>query len=435
MQRIYPDSILESYENDTPPEHPLNSGFLQKNGDINYVLRAAESPLNLLKSDSLYLTKLFGCSVDDLTSIIIETADAEEQIQKNILEPIIDLSYIHRFSVNHDRLRLSFSQVFKVKNTNIILYFSPFGWVCKKSDFSKVREILESWKLTPSTYNSEALNKVFWTEKSLSIKRDIEFFSVSKKWFDQKDLPYSRSYLLYGPPGNGKTSVIRAISEFFHSKPESFSFTAKYEDPDTSFQNWITGKDYSRDESDYGPPLVRRRVVPPGFSDSDDMQSNPRIRILLLEDIDRFFSKDNSSQLPVSFSTVLNSLDGVIQRKNSIIIATANNPEKIDSQVLCRPGRFDLRVPFEAPNEQSIIDFITKLSDGDNVSAGAIERVASICKGHSLSFAKGVYLSAANRAFSRSSVIINDEDIIGSAEEFSLNLGREIRSVKPGAGF
>lgn len=422
---------LQNYET-SDVRMEINSGIFEPKDNINYVLRASESALNMLRSDAYFLENLFGCSPDDLTSMVIESQDAEEQLELNLLEPAIELSYSHRFSVGYDSLKLSNSQVFKIKNTGIILYNSQIGWVCKKTDFPKVRELIEGWKLTPASYNAESLEKVFWTEKTISLKRDVEFFSMSKKWFDKKDLPYSRSYLLYGPPGNGKTSVIRAISEFFHSKPESFSFTAKYDDPDTSFQNWIIGRESNKYEmDDYGPPLVRNRR----HQDDGMSESNPKIRILLLEDIDRFFSKENSVQLPVSFSTVLNSLDGVVQRKNSIIIATANNPEKIDSQVLCRPGRFDLRVPFEAPTESVIIEFIKKISDGDQISDAAISSVASICKGHSLSFAKGIYLSAANRAFSRSSFTINDEDIILSAQEFSLNLGREIKSIKSGYGF
>ncbi len=408
----------------------VNSGFLPNSDSINYVFRAAESSFNSIKSEAYLLERIFGCKVEDLTSIVITNGDAEEQIEDRLLDPVIDLSYSLRFAVGYDKLKMVKSQIFKIKNTDILFYFSQVGWICRRSDLSNIQNIFENFKLTPSSYNQGALDKVFWTDKTLSLKRDIEFFSMSKKWFDQKDLPYSRSYLLYGPPGNGKTSVIRAISEFFHAKPESFSFTAKYDDPDTEFNNWVVGRQ-------------RRR-----YSDDDDMHqiprplnlevnelSNPKIRILLLEDVDRFFSKDSHTSMPVSFSTILNALDGVVQRKNSIIIATANNPEKIDSQVLCRPGRFDLRVPFEAPTEESIKNFILKISSGDIISDFAIERVASICKGHSLSFVKGIYLSAANRSFSRSSLNINDEDIISAAEEFSSNLGREIKSIKPGAGF
>jgi len=400
--------------------------------NISYVFKAADSPLHIIKSQAYYLTNLFECSTDDLTSLLIESVEIENKILDSLFEPVIDFSYHHKFTVEHDRLKLSNSQVFKIKNTNIILYQSQMGWICKKINFLKIKEIIENWKLTPDAYNAKSLEKVFWTEKTLSLKRDIEFFSMSKKWFDQKDLPYSRSYLLYGPPGNGKTSVIRAISDFFCSKPESFSFTGKYDDPDTAFQKWIIGKESNRNEME---DSILDSFYRPRKLEQENYETNPRIRILLLEDIDRFFSKEETVKLPVSFSTLLNSLDGVFQRKNSIIIATANNPEKIDSQVLCRPGRFDLRIPFEAPSESVIREFIKKISDGDHLTDESLDFVTTVCKGHSLSFAKGIYLSAANRAFLRSSLIINDEDMILSAKEFSSNLGKEIKSIKSGAGF
>ena len=165
------------------------------------------------------------------------------------------------------------------------------------------------------------------------------------------------------------------------------------------------------------------------------MSDNPRVRILLLEDVDRFFSKEEGFKTPVSFSAILNALDGVAQRKNSILIATANNPEKIDSQVLFRPGRFDLRVPFESPNKEGIVSFLRKLGEEDSISEAMIEKVADSSRGHSFAFIKGVYMSAANRAFARASEVISDEDISASLSEFLNNMGKDIKSSKGGTGF
>jgi SpoVK/Ycf46/Vps4 family AAA+-type ATPase len=188
--------------------------------------------------------------------------------------------------------------------------------------------------------------------------------------------------------------------------------------------------DYYADEIPRSPRLKRY-----GHEIGDLEESNPRIRILLLEDIDRFFSKEEGFKTPVSFSAILNALDGVAQRKNSILIATANNPEKIDSQVLFRPGRFDLRIPFEAPNREGIRSFLAKLSEEDSISPSMIDKVADAARGHSLAFVKGVYLAAANKAFARTSTQIYDEDITESLQEFLSNLGRDIKSNKGGAGF
>ena len=70
--------------------------------------------------------------------------------------------------------------------------------------------------------------------------------------------------------------------------------------------------------------------------------------IIVIEDVDRtYLSESKSTKLDekkesstLSFSTVLNSLDGLLSSDGRIIIFTANNPDKLDPALL-RPGRID----------------------------------------------------------------------------------------------
>jgi chaperone BCS1 len=73
----------------------------------------------------------------------------------------------------------------------------------------------------------------------------------------------------------------------------------------------------------------------------------PERSIMLLEDIDAAFTKraqsDNQGyQSMITFSGLLNALDGVASAEERIIFLTTNHIEKLDP-ALIRPGRVDLK--------------------------------------------------------------------------------------------
>ncbi len=393
----------------------------------SFIYRPPLSIVKMLSSDSDSIRRFMSCNWDEVF-ILRFTSETNYFFSK--LENLSHLSFEREFIVSGNRWKEKSCSLFRIPGEDIPVFPRDYGILIRRRDWEKVSKFILDLSLSPSSYQESALEKVYWTEKTESLKNDIKFFSNSKHWFDKRDLPYARSYLLYGSPGNGKTSAIRAISQYFHSTPEQFSFTGRYEDPDSSFLKWISGDEYSNGDYD-APRIVPERRISLIYEEEE----NPRVRILLLEDIDRFFSKEEGFKTPVSFSAILNALDGIAQRKNSILIATANNPEKIDSQVLFRPGRFDLRIPFDSPSKDGIFNFMKKLSEEDAVSDDVIAKVSEMSKGHSFAFVKGIYMAAANRAFARSSQVISDEDIIHSMSEFLNNMGNNIKSIKSGAGF
>lgn len=88
------------------------------------------------------------------------------------------------------------------------------------------------------------------------------------------------------------------------------------------------------------------------------MNHIPRRSILLLEDIDAAFNKreqtsDQGYQSGVTFSGLLNALDGVVSAEECITFMTTNHPERLDPALL-RPGRVDFKVMVNNATEHQV---------------------------------------------------------------------------------
>mmetsp|Transcript_9423 Transcript_9423/g.15239 ORF Transcript_9423/g.15239 Transcript_9423/m.15239 type:complete len:518 (-) Transcript_9423:104-1657(-) len=150
-------------------------------------------------------------------------------------------------------------------------------------------------------------------KKMEMIVEDIGDFKKAKKWYYQHGIPYKRCYMLYGPPGTGKSSTIRAIASHF-DRALCFLQPSDSNCTDESFKKAI--------------------------------ELAPKNALIAIEDIDALFGKDRktlNTQCPLTFSGLLNGIDGIGSPNGQIIVMTTNFPDRLDS-ALTRAGRCDLSV-------------------------------------------------------------------------------------------
>ncbi|RKP38154.1 BCS1 N terminal-domain-containing protein [Dimargaris cristalligena] len=148
-----------------------------------------------------------------------------------------------------------------------------------------------------------------------SIMQDVEDFISNEAWYNKRGIPYRRGYLLYGPPGSGKTSFIQALAGHLQYNICILNLSER--------------------------GLTDDRL-------NHLLSVAPERSLMLLEDVDAAFAKRKQSdqegfQSMVTFSGLLNALDGVASSEERIILMTTNHIELLD-QALIRPGRVDMKV-------------------------------------------------------------------------------------------
>ncbi len=180
-----------------------------------------------------------------------------------------------------------------------------------------------SWTLLASR-TPRGPESVFLREGLLeNLIGDVRQFLERKTWYADRGIPYRRGYLLYGPPGTGKSSTVLAVAS-----------TLKMEIAVLS----LASSSLSDEEL------------------SELLSEFPVNSIVLIEDIDCVFvqrqgADDKANRL--TFSGLLNALDGICAGEGRILFATTNHLERLDP-ALIRPGRIDRRVHIGAASRNQL---------------------------------------------------------------------------------
>lgn len=215
----------------------------------------------------------------------------------------------------------------------------------------------------------EAFDGIFLPEDILSdITGEIDNFLKSKNLYkDDLRLPWKRGYMLIGPPGNGKTSLIRAICQYWGLKQFDIQ-KAIQKDGSIRFDAFTN-------------------------SSSIDMMLYPSEQnpvLCIMEDIDKFIvyqsggSKGNADVGKVTLHDILKGLDGLDQYDGVIVMATTNYARDMSEAILNRPGRFDRIWRIDLPTEDNILNLLTH--HNIEVEDGSLEPIVKGLTGFSMAF-------------------------------------------------
>ncbi|MBW0524540.1 hypothetical protein O181_064255 [Austropuccinia psidii MF-1] len=179
---------------------------------------------------------------------------------------------------------------------------------------------------------------------------DIKEFMGRARWYADRGIPYRRGYLLHGPPGSGKSSFIFALAG------------------ELNYHICVLNLS-ERGLSDDKLNLLLTNV--------------PERCIVLLEDVDAaFLGRDGSEQMKVSvtFSGLLNAIDGVTSTTSQrLIFMTTNHLKKLDP-ALIRPGRVDMSFYVGDATLHQTLQLFSKFYDNEKLVPVMEKQVMEVFK-------------------------------------------------------
>jgi hypothetical protein len=221
---------------------------------------------------------------------------------------------------------------------------NPVGWASDNGKtfrpFSKIEKTL-----LPGVYKFVKMNGIpffykinFASDEAISlpglpsdyILDQIKTFWKAEEVYKKYGLIHKRGILMYGPPGCGKTSIIRLLSDEI-LKLGGIVFCIE------SFQ----------EASEF---ISVFRATEPN-----------RPILTIQEDVENVF---NGSEKAEEIKAALSFLDGQDQANNIVHIATTNDPTELADKFIKRPGRFDLVIGVFAPKAETREAYLRHVAKG-----------------------------------------------------------------------
>jgi proteasome-associated ATPase len=173
----------------------------------------------------------------------------------------------------------------------------------------------------------------------------VELPYLYQELFAEHRLPAPKGILLYGPPGCGKTLIAKAVANSLAKKVAA-----------------TTGGDKGRSYfiNIKGPELLNKyvgeteRQIRLVFQRAREKSEEGWPVIVFFDEMDSMFRTRGSGISSDMESTIvpqlLAEIDGVEGLRNVIVIGATNREDLIDPAIL-RPGRLDVKIKIERPNE------------------------------------------------------------------------------------
>ena len=264
-------------------------------------------------------------------------------LQRDSFRGVLELSY----SDYNEQFRLGF---FYKRDVSVPDWAQNF--IEKWFQFSIDRSFLKNAKIDPNLNHLTLDTKYTWDDiilpKNIKHELQVNVTSLLKniEIYRRNNIVFKRGLILKGAPGTGKTLICKILAT---QVPCTFI--------------WVTPQYLARAYDVWRLCSLARELSP---------------TVLFLEDID-LYGESRSSNLNNSLlGELMNQLDGLVENKYVITIATTNQIDGMEGALKNRPGRFDrvIEVPLpDAKGRLAMLKHYCKEYGQDNLNFEAILKV------------------------------------------------------------
>lgn len=218
----------------------------------------------------------------------------------------------------------------------------------------------------------------FKTSKSFSnvyghhvdeLKERLDLFLNHPEWYMKRGIPHTLGIMLYGVPGAGKTSTIKALAK--DSKRHVFNLSLRDCTTQTQLTNLFFNENVLVLNSDgksqtFKIPLNKRLYVIEDIDCLSDIVLDRKFDVIDSDGAQMIKSTQSqkSSGEALTKSFLLNLIDGILETPDRILVISANHPERIDSAMI-RPGRIDVRIEFGYAGREYLYDMFVRFYELD----------------------------------------------------------------------
>jgi len=214
-----------------------------------------------------------------------------------------------------------------------------------------------------------------------SIRTNVTGFFQSENRYRALGIPYRRGLLFAGSPGCGKTLTLKAVAYHTPAKVITVLGAAGVEDGH--------------------------------IADALNLAVKQAPAIIIFEDLEKLVQSKG-----VSLSLFLNMLDGLQSLDGVMIIATANEPERLDPALLHRPSRFDRVWTFPLPGMEQRLALLRKRGAA-YFSDSALHEAAKRSQGFSMAYVQEIVVNALLESAHNGSTP-SDSDLLRSLDALRL---------------